>query len=341
MSVCCFTSANLAYLDRVRVLAKTFKRYNPNIDFILLLNDRVNDTEWAKSECLDDVIEIHKLPIENFLSWSFKHNVVELCTAVKATAALKLLEKYDGVIYLDPDTAVFDNFDDIIETLSTSDILLTPHQLVPCDDTEQKLKDLELCSLMHGVFNLGFFAVNKSAEGIRFLKWWESRVLKYCYEDIASGIFTDQKWCDIAPCYFPTLKIIRHAGCNVASWNIDERKIHIDLNGIWVNREYRLKFYHFTKYRSAGESMTLRYAQCIENLELWYWYGRFLDESGGNIPNNGRNFYDFFTNGKKISNDMRVAFRNSNLEIFNPYAEFEKLSSIFTPAIGKSDTQNQ
>lgn len=329
MSVCCFTSANLAYLDRVRVLASTFKRYNADIDFILLLSDRVSSPNWVDSECFDSVIEAHTLPINDFMSWSFKHNVVELCTAVKATAALKLLERYEKVIYLDPDIAVFDDFDDIVEDLSSNDILLTPHQLFPCDDSEQKLKDIELCSLKHGVFNLGFFAVSRSYGGVSFLKWWESRVLKYCYEDIPSGIFTDQKWCDIAPCYFPSLKILRHPGCNVASWNIDERSLEIKSDGIWVNESYKLKFYHFTKYRSVGEAMTLRYAQTLDNLEVWYWYGRLLESMNSKIPMNGKYYYDYFENGEKISNEMRVAYRENGANIENPYGDvkfIEKLS---------------
>jgi hypothetical protein len=328
MSVCCFTSANLAYLDRVRVLASTFKRYNPNIDFVLLLSDRVTDPDWIHSECFDSVIEAHNLPIDNFLSWSFKHNVVELCTAVKATAALNLLNKYDKVIYLDPDIAVFDNFDDVVSELDQHDIVLTPHQLSPCENTERKLKDIELCSLMHGVFNLGFFAVSGAPEGISFLKWWESRVLKYCYEDIPAGIFTDQKWCDIAPCYFPTLKILRHPGCNVASWNLEERTLKINAEGVWVNESHRLKFYHFTKYRTVGETMTLRYAKTSDSLEIWYWYGRFLDKSGGNIPNSGRYYYDYYTSGEKISNQMRVAFRNSDVRVDDPYSEYQKISCL-------------
>jgi hypothetical protein len=320
--ICCFTSANYAYLSRARVLANTFKKHNPNFDMVLMLNDVMpsNYEIDITQEPFDYIIQVDKIGIPDFLNWSFKHNVVELCTAVKASCAKYLLNHYDKVIYLDPDIAVFDSLNNIVDQLNDYDIVLTPHQLTPCDNNEQYIRDIELCSLMHGVFNLGFFAVANRNQGKNFLDWWESRLLRYCYEDIPSGIFTDQKWCDMAPAYFANLKVLRDYGCNVASWNLYERMIKFENNNITVNGKDSLKFYHFTKYGGDGDLMTRRYKLSDDVLEIWYWYGRELKRHEYNMPLKNYYFYGFYTNGIKINQVDRVQFRNNyRLGMENPY----------------------
>jgi hypothetical protein len=323
--ICYFTSANFAYLGRVRVLARTLKRHNPSAKFVLVLNDKLMlsnggfDTSWSADEPFDEVCDIEDLGIPNFRSWSFKHNVVELCTAVKASAAKALLSRFERVIYLDPDIAVFGSMTQIVDLLDRYDILLTPHQLSPCGVEERSLRDIELCSLKYGVYNLGFFAVRRGDAGFRFLEWWESRVLRYCYEEISEGIFTDQKWCDIAPCYFPELGVVRHPGCNVASWNLYERELSFADSAVWVNRSWPLLFYHFTKYGGVGEIMTRRYARTVAVLEVWYWYGRQLRRNSVNIPGDGKYFYGYFEDGAVIRDSDRIAYRRNGSEIDNPY----------------------
>ena len=61
---------------------------------------------------------------------------------------------------------------------------------------------MELSSTAHGVYNLGFLAVSRSEEALKMLTWWAERLYLYCYDDMANGIFTDQKWIDLAPCFF-------------------------------------------------------------------------------------------------------------------------------------------
>jgi lipopolysaccharide biosynthesis glycosyltransferase len=320
--ICCFTSSNYAYLSRARVLASTFKKYNPNSDMVLLLVDKEpeNFSLNLENEPFDRVVYVHEIGIPDFNNWSFKHNVVELCTAIKASAAKFLLNQYEKVIYLDPDIAVFDSLSDIIEKLNIYDIILTPHQLSPCIDRELEIKDIELCSLKHGIFNLGFFAVNNKLQALDFLNWWESRLLKYCYEDIPSGIFTDQKWCNLAPMYYSKLYINRDFGCNTASWNLHERSFEYIDNKIYINKTDSLKFYHFTKYGGAGDAMTKRYATNQLVFEIWYWYGQWLRNFNENQPPKGHYYYGYYSNGDEIKQEDRLLFRaNYKIGLSNPY----------------------
>ena len=330
-SCCCFTSANLAYLSRARVLAKTFKKHNPRLAFVLILVDVLPAGYLldCEEEPFDDVIEVHQIGIPDFTAWSFKHNVVELCTAVKASSALYLSRFFSTVFYLDPDVAVFSSLENLVKSLNEKEILLTPHQLTPCEDRDLPIKDIELCSLRHGVFNLGFFAIASMNQGINFLEWWQSRLLRYCYEDIPSGIFTDQKWCDVTPAYFSNSMVVRDFGCNVASWNLFERKIEFIDGVLTVNKNYPLRFYHFTKYGGAGEVMTLRYAQTVETLEVWAWYGRFLQECEFNPPPKGYWYYGTYSDGTPIDDESRVEFRSKYFfGCGNPYLKQEYDNTI-------------
>lgn len=308
---CCFTSANFAYLSRARVLATTFKEYNPDIDFILLLVD-IEPPDFAldlEREPFDRVLRADAIDIPDFNSWSFKHNVIELCTAVKASCAKHLLGEYEKVIYLDPDIAVFHTFSTITQALDAFDIVLTPHQLTPCADQEAEIIDVELSTLKHGLFNLGFFAVADRAQGRAFVEWWESRLLRWCYDDVPSGLFTDQKWCNMAPGYFSRLHILRDFGCNVASWNLYERAIEYQDDHLVVNGGDILKFYHFTKHGGLGDAMTERYARSDTTLELWHWYGMKLRQFGLDTPPADYYHYGQYGDGSRIDDRDRIAYR--------------------------------
>jgi hypothetical protein len=271
-----FTSCNLAYLDRAIVLADTFKKYNSDSDFILVLSDYADRDFFARitNNPFDYVIEIEEIGIPDFENWVQAFNVVELCTAVKGHAFLHIFAMgYERVIYLDPDIACFSSLSFLYRELNSSSILLTPHQLQPAKN-KQEFIDNELCSFIHGIFNLGFLGLNNTLDGRSFLEWWAERLYHYCREDTANGIFTDQKWCDAVPAFFDSYKIIRHPGCNVASWNLCERKITFEKDFLAVNVQHALVFYHFTKYFGPGILMTKRYASTEAGIAVWNWYGR-------------------------------------------------------------------
>ena len=48
------------------------------------------------------------------------------------------------------------------------------------------------------------------------INWWAERLYLFCYDDIQNGVFTDQKWIDLAPCFFDTY-IFKHHGYDFAT----------------------------------------------------------------------------------------------------------------------------
>lgn len=308
-----FTSITLNYLPKARILASSLKLRHPEWKFHLCVSDR--NTSMAKLEIaeepFDTIIWIEDLEIDEIYKWIFKHTVVEICTAVKGPVALSLLKNgAEKVMYLDPDIAVFNSLETIDKLLDKHSVILTPH-LLEFEDTKAAIEDNEICALKHGVFNLGFFAVNNSSEGMLFARWFNDRLLEYCYADIPNGLFTDQRWCDLAPTFFGNLLVLRDPGCNVASWNLSKRNLSFSGDGTLLANDSPLKFYHFTGYDSgAGNMMTLKY--CGGNHvvgEVWNWYGRQLEKQGHEKIGRTKWHFNFFENGKEVPQSARSLYR--------------------------------
>jgi hypothetical protein len=320
MSTHIFTSISLNYLPKARILASTVKKFHPDWIFHLLISDRAMDQNDPTAEIIpsrsqfDRIIWIDALDVDNLPGWIFKHSVMEICTAVKGPFLQQLIrEGAERIIYLDPDIAVFNTLDPLIDLLEDHAILLVPH-LLDYSDYEQAILDNEIMGVMrHGIFNLGFFAINASkTDGKRFAQWWGNRVLNYCYADYERGLFTDQKWCDLVPAYFADCHIVRDPGYDVASWNIDKRQVSMAEDGqIRIDGKYPLRFYHFTGYDSgAGDAMTARYSEGNHLIsEIWSWYGRQLQENGQGMCGGRTYHYNYYDNGVEVTSDARRIYR--------------------------------
>ncbi len=275
MNVLCYSSFTFSYLNRARVLFQTVRRFHPTWELVALITDRPPEgfAFDPADEPFDRVVWAEDLGIPDYTGWLFKHDVVEVCTAVKGPFIHQACASgADAVIYLDPDTALFGSLDPLEAWLETSDILLTPHLIDP-NDHPAAIEDNDLSASRTGIFNLGFVAIRTTGEGARFAKWWNDRLLDWCYDDMPAGLFVDQRWCDHVPALFDKVKVVRDPGYNVASWNLSTRTLAVRKDGaITVNGE-PLRFWHFTKLGPLGDTMTKRYAGTnFPVYEIWRWY---------------------------------------------------------------------
>lgn len=308
---CCFTSATYSYLSRARTLFSTLQEFHPDWDLVLVSVDELPEGLLFEPRSDENfrIVRYSELGIENFGDWAFAHDVVELCTAVKGPALCRFLDAgYERVIYLDPDTALFRPMQEVENLLARHPVVLTPHLLEPQHGVS--IEDNEISALKHGVFNLGFLAVSNSAEGNRAARWWRDRLLSYCFDEIASGIFVDQKWWDLAPAFFPDTAILRHKGYNAACWNLFERPLSIDGRGdIRVGGDL-LTFFHFTKVTTVGGPALVQHAgHSPAVLELMKWYLSELERNA--VPGIPENWWYFstFADGRPISREDRRAAR--------------------------------
>jgi hypothetical protein len=308
-----FTSAAVNYLPKVRMLCHSIKRHHPEFRVVLALGDSMPDWLDLSREQFDEVITPAGLGIKNVKSWVFRHTIVELCTAVKPFALSRLMERDDceAVVYFDPDMVLFSRLDDLLADLGQANIALTPHQTVPESDPEAII-DNEICSLKHGIYNLGFIAVRKSDESKRFAQWWSDRLYHFCRADIKEGLFTDQRWIDFAPVFFEGVKILKSPRFNVATWNLTTRKFAGDVKtGFFVNG-LPLGFYHFTGFDS-GDHKIMAHKNAPGNLsvqELISWYESETNSPEYATPQRSDWAFGFFSDGTTILPQHRQIYRN-------------------------------
>lgn len=327
MKVLCFSSFTFSYLNRARVLFASLRRFHPEWELVALITDAappgfVLDLE---AEPFDRVVYASELGIPNFSSWLFKHDIVEVCTAVKGPFLHQACQAggADAVIYLDPDTALLGSLAPLEAWLEADDILLTPH-LLEANDEPLAIEDNDVATLRTGIFNLGFVAVRTTGEGARFAKWWNDRLLTYCYDDIPRGLFVDQRWCDYVPALFDKVKVVRDPGYNVASWNLSRRKVSIEKDGRILVNGVPLRFWHFTKLGEVGDAMTRRYAgDNFPVYELWSWYKREIAAATDTVIPARWWAFGVYTDGQPIEKAHRLLYRERTdlqAEFPDPYA---------------------
>ncbi|MFT3961572.1 hypothetical protein [Propionivibrio sp.] len=244
-----YTSICTNYLGKALALATSIKKSYPNSFYVIGLVERELPREFNISNHaeVDVVVLAHEL-MENgqFDAWVFRYSIVEAATAIKAALLRHLYLRYpstDYFFYLDPDTYVYSPFHELHELLEKSPIVVTPHLETPGN------LEMELSALRHGVFNLGFLAVRRHPETIRFIDWWAARLDYACYDDIPNGIFTDQKWINLLPCFFNT-EVLREPGYNFATWSLMDRKLSRDASGTYLVNDKPLRFAHFSGFDS-------------------------------------------------------------------------------------------
>jgi hypothetical protein len=307
-----FTSIALNYLPKARVLARSLKALHPEIHFSLLLAESRRPPDLTDDEPFDEVVVLPDLGAPDLEGWVFKHSIVELCTAVKGLYAERLLARQDceGLLYLDPDIVVLGDLGPLVAEFADASILLTPHLVAP-EAIDHPGFENELSCLRLGVFNLGFLGIGNTPDGRRFAEWWRERLERYCYADAEAGLFTDQKWVDLAPAIFQGVKVLRDAGYNVATWNLNHRHVTGTMReGLRVNGD-PLRFYHFSGFDSGAQlQMLMKYGQDMPALfELRNWYIKECARNGSAAIASAPWSYGTYADGTRITDAQRRLYR--------------------------------
>jgi len=300
-----FTIVSKNYLPFARTLMQSVERSNPSYGRFVILVDKIDGYFNPDDECFTIILS-NELSIRKSAWVHFKYTILELNTAVKASAIEYLTKKYDidRLVYFDPDIKVYLPLDDLLLQLDSNDVLLTPHLLQPIDD---EFYPGEIDILRSGSYNLGFVALRINEATLRLAHWWQEKLYDHCYVDLPRGLFTDQRWMDLVPGIFPNVGIIRQPGYNVAYWNIKDRCIERGPAGYMANQQ-PLFFFHFSGFDPSNPStfskhqdryqlwelneitqdLVLEYAQDVlaqgyREAKTWpYAYGRF--QNGVAIP---------------------------------------------------------
>lgn len=254
-----FTTCTAAYLAQAKSLGDSILQTNPGYRLCIGLVDKMDGRFDPAFFAPHEIIPVALLSIPPFADMQSRYSLLELSCALKPWFALYLLEKYKTgqIIYMDTDIRLTGSLVYLEEELSRHSILLTPHIMspLPADDKRPH----ETAILKTGIYNAGFFAVKNDENGNAFLNWWRDILVDYCYEDSSRGLASDQSWLNFVPLFFKNVKIIDHPGCNVAYWNMHERKLEKAGESLIVNTEFPLLFFHFSGYSMKNPALISRH----------------------------------------------------------------------------------
>ena len=273
-----FTIASKNYIAHVRTLMASLEKHHPEYRRYLCLADEV-EGYFAKAGENFEVIEANTLGIESFQDMSIRYGIMEFNTAIKPFMIEWIFNntELDCVIYLDPDIEVFSRFDVLeSEFQEGASVVLTPHITEPLED-QRKPDDHNM--IQSGVFNLGFIAVRRCDEAIRFVQWWGRRLTTQGASDLANNLFTDQRWCDLAPCFLDRLKVLKNPGFNVAYWNLAQRQINQSDSGKWFVDSQPLVFFHFSGLNADQPTIVSKHQDRLNWDDIASCHSLFVDYS--------------------------------------------------------------
>ncbi len=239
-----FTIVSRNYLAYALTLMQSLAVQHPQSRRYVALADRGHDDADLAGAPFE-LIHIDELELPDFDAFVFRYDVLELNTAIKPYVFrwLRRRHAHERLVYLDPDIDVLAPLHAVDAALDQGALaVLTPHLNAPMTDHRHPG---ELAILKSGTYNLGFVAIGPHASADRLIDWWADKLEFGCVADPAAGLFTDQKWMDLAPGLFPDVCILRDDGYNLAYWNLAQRDVRRD-GDQWRANTSTLVFVHFS-----------------------------------------------------------------------------------------------
>jgi hypothetical protein len=247
---------------------------------------------------------------------TFRYSILELSTAVKPFVLRYLFEHgAETVTYFDPDIFLFSPMNEVFETLGAgASGVIIPHMLKPFPKDGERPGDLDI--LQSGIYNLGFISLRRCSDTLEFLGWWSAWLETHCYSDPALGIFTDQKWINFAPIFWPSIYVLRHLGYDVAYWNLHERQLLLHGDQYRID-DYPLVFFHFSGFNANTPSVLSKYDTRFKVQEgsdlskILRFYGNEVNSRGFEITRNINLPVESFVDGVPVDWLVRLLYRKA------------------------------
>ena len=310
-----FTIVSRNYLAYALTLLQSLSVQYPDAKRYLCLADVPGGDPSLDTE-LFETVTIDQLDLPEFQPFVFRYDIMELNTAVKPYMFEWLRRRHPdaGLIYLDPDILVLRPLIEVEKAFDQgASLVLTPHLNAPVTDDKQPG---ELGIMRSGVYNCGFVAINAAHQSARdIISWWSRKLEFGCFVDLEAGLFTDQKWMDLAPGLFPDVAILRNDGYNVAYWNLAQRPVVQAADGGFTAGGTPLVFAHFSGVALTNPKAFSKHQNrfSIENIGgLRPLYERYLGllESNGHMEHARKPYgYGVFEDGEKIAPALRRVYR--------------------------------
>lgn len=314
MTAVAFTICAKNYLSRARVCLESFREHHPDVAICLFLSDE-DDQGYQPGNEAFPVVLARDLGLPTWGDMVLRYDVTELSTAIKPACFARLFsEGHEQVVYLDPDTYVTASMSEVMGPLARSEIdaVVTPHITRPIEDD---LTPSDVDMLRVGVFNLGFLGLRRSQEALDFVTWWDEKLRFGAVSDLAAGLFTDQKWCDLLPCFIGRTLVLRHPGYNVAYWNLMHRPVEYD-GARWTAAGGTLALAHFSGYDPAKPKLISKHQRRFTAVNapgfaaLGEVYGARVQAQAATLPSY-RYSYDVGPDGRPLARLLRELYRRA------------------------------
>lgn len=322
------------YLAYAKVLADSLFHYHPDVPLYIFVPDADGD-ELEFHNGRIRLLGFPDLEIGDIQSRLFAYNLKQLLVSVKPTLLRFLLEEgFSSVLFLDPDMLVLADLNEVFDQVSSHALTLTPHLHLATTRGNRVFREHTV--LLAGIYNGGFIGVSDQPETHRFLAWWETRLHKYCYENLREGLHYDQRWLDLAPGFVQDLHLIRDSGINVAHWNLPDLKVERHDNALIINQQL-CRLFHFSGYRPERPDEVTCYMPGLRTQDLgpaaflFSSYLQRLKKAGFERTSQSPWPWDSFSNGVEITAIARERYRSLGEKVKkfkNPF-DAEGKSSYF------------
>lgn len=242
------------YLAFARVIAESFHRFHPDTPFYTVIADSTGGCGENESF---HAVKLDELGISATEIFRFRHTRQEVIIAAKPWLLQYLLDRgFSHVLFFDADILILDDLSELMETVVRHSMVLTPHISGPLGGEAGAKRELNI--LVSGVFNGGFVGMSDTPDSRSFLRWWQERLYTHCRHDVSNGMHYDQRWLDFAPALVSDLFVCDDPALNVAYWNLPERRLTVDGNGVRVG-EAPCRFFHFSGFDPERREVVTRY----------------------------------------------------------------------------------
>ena len=256
------TIASKEYILKSLALYDSICRHNNNLHFWICTIDKPSHDLIKKLNLPNTTtIDIASIENNNLLRAKNNRSITEYCWTVKASFIKFIFKQYrkvKSIIYVDADIYLLSEPSLLFQQFEKNDVLLTCHNF--------SNRFLHLYK-QKGKYNAGIIGFRNNANALQILSWWEKRCIEWCYDQVTSNRFADQKYLEIIEKRYPKVFIAKPLIVNAAMWNIENCKIESQGKNVLINNDL-LVFFHFSSFFIISEN----------EFDIWMWEYPKLEE---------------------------------------------------------------
>lgn len=244
------TYFDINYLPHGLVLYRSLKEHCPEFRLWVLCMDSDSYEVLFRMELPElELIRLNDFERGNQALLQAKQNRSRIeyyftCTPSLPLYVLNNFPDVDLITYVDADLYFYTDPIPIYEEIGDYSIAIIGHRYAP------QYKGMEVC----GKYNVGWLSFRRDENGFACLNWWRDQCNEWCYKRHEDGKFADQKYLDDWPTRFKNVKVIQHKGANLASWNIENYKVSVKSDKVWID-EQELVFFHFHGFKQLTKKI--------------------------------------------------------------------------------------